>query len=131
MQGESTGLGFPLHPHSRVFANEAGSNMKLVRVLLGKTINIGNYESVRVDFTVDLEDSSLEEALGYLETQIESYEQSLKLASESVFKVKRSLRLVEKFCEIHQLSLDDFAASVQKPLEACVVQELVEDDIPF
>lgn len=53
--------------------------MKITAITLGRTINVGNYESVRLDLHAVLEeDESLKHALEKLKDEIDSQESKLR-----------------------------------------------------
>jgi hypothetical protein len=53
--------------------------MKITKVSYGKTINIGNYQSIRVEFTGDTEDEHWAEAL-------ETLKEIVRLAEVDILK---------------------------------------------
>lgn len=53
--------------------------MKIIQISYGKTINIGNYQSIRVEFTADTEEQHWAEAL-------DSLKEVVRLAEVDILK---------------------------------------------
>ena len=53
--------------------------MKIVRITLGRTVNVGNYENVRFDLTADVDpDETPEQATKLLKKEVDAAEAKLR-----------------------------------------------------
>lgn len=52
--------------------------MKITRITLGRTLNVGNYESVRFELSCDVEEEPLEKAYKALQKEVDFFETKLR-----------------------------------------------------